>query len=161
MKREDLGTRRLAGFHNTYIKRRVIFETLAKRSGETSTLVDVACGKGGDLQKYSGSGASFVLGVDVVPDNILNAKDGAIARYLQIRGNPGRRSTVPECIFAISDGASDFRSGSGAGDDESRDTLRKLFGTDSATASTPKVLREKAGILKEGVSAVTCMFALH
>lgn len=159
MKREELGTQRLAEFHNRWIKRHTIFETFGRR-GEEGAFVDVACGKGGDLQKYNGTGASFVLGVDVVPDNILNTKDGAIARYLQIRNNPGRRNTVPQCLFAVSDGASDFRSGAGAIDDVSRQTMRVLFGAPPGEHA-PKMLQEHASVLKNGVMGMSCMFALH
>ena len=43
------------------------------------TLLDLACGKGGDIAKWRG--ISTVVGIDISRDGIENMKDGAYERY--------------------------------------------------------------------------------
>ena len=51
-------------------------------SKKGDNLIDYAVGKGGDLPKWINARLSFVLGIDLMRDNIENRLDGACARYL-------------------------------------------------------------------------------
>ena len=73
----------LRSFHNHDIKRMLI-DAVAE---EGKTLVDLAVGKGGDLNKWLK--LKFVLGIDISKDNIHNPKDGACTRYLGLRKERG------------------------------------------------------------------------
>jgi len=55
-------------------------DTLIKPLARGKVVVDIACGKGGDVGKFRRAKARFVLGTDVNYDNILNVHDGAIQR---------------------------------------------------------------------------------
>ena len=57
----------LRAFHN-YIKS-ILITSVSKRG---DTLIDLACGKGGDFSKWTNAKLSFVLGIDKSPDNIEN-----------------------------------------------------------------------------------------
>ena len=57
-------------------------------SGEGKTLVDFACGKGGDIPKWNNR-FKFVLGIDISKDNIHNPNDGVCARYLNLKKERG------------------------------------------------------------------------
>ena len=67
-------------FHNLFVKTNLLHG--ACRKFNNPILLDVACGKGGDLAKWIHSKCAFVLGIDVSADNIHNPMDGACARYL-------------------------------------------------------------------------------
>ena len=77
-------TKNLRDFHNIDIKRMLINCV----SGEGKTLVDFACGKGGDIPKWNNR-FKFVLGIDISKDNIHNPNDGVCARYLNLKKERG------------------------------------------------------------------------
>lgn len=68
-------------FHNYWVKNKHLISRIAN-AGATS-LMDIACGKAGDLSKWVNNGYHTVLGVDLSLDNINNTDDGAYARLAQ------------------------------------------------------------------------------
>lgn len=64
-------------FHNKSIKSRLF----ALFKNKNYTLIDLACGKAGDLYKWMENRYTFVVGVDNRLDNIMNSMDGAYKRY--------------------------------------------------------------------------------
>ena len=61
-------------FHNSV--KYELFDRVAPKRGHAD-LLDVACGQGGDLPKWSKSQIAYVLGIDIDQQNIVNSK----ARY--------------------------------------------------------------------------------
>ena len=55
-------------------------EDLSLISYTDKTVLDLACGRFGDLLKYCSHGASKLVGMDISPDNIFNTKNGAAVR---------------------------------------------------------------------------------
>lgn len=84
--RDKSSTIHLQRFHN-YIKRNVMLipasSTLS--SGKACNVLDLACGKGGDLQKWCDMKAKIVVGVDISRDNLENIHNGACQRYETLR----------------------------------------------------------------------------
>ena len=78
VKREKILMKEMNNFHNKIVKERNTFERL--KNLKCSKLLDVACGKGGDIHKWIKSGFTSVVGVDVSLDNIINPIDGAYKR---------------------------------------------------------------------------------
>jgi SAM-dependent methyltransferase len=81
--RSEFDSSPLSKFHNIYVKGKFTFENF-KNMGLTSVF-DVACGKGGDLNKWLSNDINTVIGVDYFEDNISNPIDGAYARLMNIK----------------------------------------------------------------------------
>lgn len=138
-KREESVLARMRDFHNLVVKKYLISPNVKATSGKK--IVDLACGKGGDIPRYQNSKASFVFGLDIVPDNILNLADGAIRRYI------GLKSRSVKMRFALADCGKDISAPDTAGDDQSREIIAETFST--------------KGLLGSGADRVVCMFAMH
>ena len=146
-------------FHNKYIKN----ELLLKRAlrGGNKHLLDMACGKGGDLYKWLFNGARYVVGIDTAGENITNPKDGAYKRYLEsiIEFNYNR---VPKMIFVIGNSSKDIVNGEAGATPEERDILRSVFGKFEPEGPLPKYVQSvMAGSFRAGADVAACMFALH
>ena len=96
-------TKSLRDFHNLFVKRSLLVGTkqyiLDQSNGKSKntneintslsiTLLDLSVGKAGDLPKWCDGNSTqntmdFVLGIDLMEDNITNHVDGACARYIQ------------------------------------------------------------------------------
>ena len=149
--------RGLRDFHNEYIKDGILI-----RSGLSAGkhLVDVACGKGGDLWKWIKYGAQYVMGIDYAGENITNPKDGAYARYADVI--PKSRGKVPNVAFAIGNSAKRIVTGEAGGNPQEQDILRSVFGKENPQAPVPKYIEQvMAGQFRGGADVVSCMFALH
>ena len=84
--RNKFATKNMLDFHNIVIKSEVLFgsmKTLFSESKTELSLIDLSCGKGGDIPKWINTGISKVLGIDISRDNIENGSDGAYARTIQ------------------------------------------------------------------------------
>ena len=149
----------LLDFHNKYIKN----EILVKRAlqGGNKNLLDLACGKGGDLYKWIFNRAKFVLGVDVAGENITNINDGAYKRYIESIKDFGR-DRVPNVAFAIGNSSKSLVNGEAAPNPEERDILRSIFGKVQPEGSVPKYIENvMAGSFRAGADVAACMFAIH
>jgi mRNA capping enzyme, catalytic domain/mRNA capping enzyme len=149
----------LRDFHNKLIKERVLYASAFKGRGKT--VLDLAVGKGADLQRWRRGGVSFVLGCDNAGDNITNAEDGAYRRYLETvsKAPPG---SVPPMIFAIADTSKRLIDGTGGETEQEKDILRSVFGRIKPMGPVPPfVEREGASKLKMGADCVSLMFAIH
>ena len=158
---EDLQkVRGLRDFHNKWIKDRVLYGSFFK-SGPGKTLIDVAVGKAGDLQRWRRGGASFVLGVDTAGENIRDPKDGAYRRYMNTISTAGREST-PTCLFVIGESQKRYIDGDAGVTTQEKDMLRSVFGQFKAEGGLPPyVEKEVAGRLRNKADGITCQFALH
>ena len=146
-------------FHNKWIKERVLYGNALKERGKT--VLDLAVGKGADLQRWRRLGVSFVLGCDNAGDNITNAENGAYRRYLETmtKAPPG---SVPPMVFAIADTSKRLMDGTGGETEQEKDILRSVFGRIRPSGAVPAfVEREGAGKLKMGADCVSLMFAIH
>lgn len=80
--RKKFAIKNMNDFHNLGVKMSLIHDVVAKASA--SSLLDIACGKAGDLNKWLTTQPKIkeVYGIDKARDNIENPKDGAYARVL-------------------------------------------------------------------------------
>ena len=153
---------RMTDFHNLVVKSTLISP---KYRGLTKNqiFVDLACGQGGDIPRFQSTGASFVFGMDIEPDNILNRERGAIRRYISRRM---RRGKVVPMKFAIADCGKDlFAIGDemfAAIGDKSKELVRRTL----SSITGKKIMSSRRDEYKsltvgEGADRVTCMFAVH
>ena len=83
--RRDLLVYPLLQFHNQGVKSTLfsLFKNKRNKENRRFRLLDVACGKGGDMDKWYDASFEYVVGIDINLDNIVNASDGAYVRYQQ------------------------------------------------------------------------------
>lgn len=151
--------RGLQDFHNQYIKKEILLgRTL---TGFNKNLLDVACGKGGDIYKWISGHARRVVGIDTAADNIMNPVDGAYRRYMDVI-KEGYIRTPPKMVFVVGNSSRSIVDGGAAATPEDRDILRSIFGrAEPEGAIPPYVQQQFAGALRGGVDVAACMFALH
>lgn len=148
-------TRSLRDFHNQYIKRKLILGAASKGA----TLIDLACGKGGDFPKWIYGGLAFVFGVDIARDNIENRLDGICARFLKYRK---RYANMPKCLFVNGDSKLNVRSGDACATDQGKKITQAVFGEGSKDEKKlGKAVFENYGVGKDGFDVVSVQFALH
>ncbi len=146
-------TKGLRQFHNLYVKKKLIVNI-----GEKSdSLIDLACGKGGDLQKWIDAKLKFVLGIDKSKDNIENRLDGACARYLNVKK---KVKSMPYGVFLNGTSDKNVKSGKAFYTDKSAIICKALFGTGGKT-SLPSGIQSRYGIAVDGFDICSCQFAIH
>jgi SAM-dependent methyltransferase len=151
-------------FHTHGIKGMLYNRVKDKRS-----LLELACGKAGDLNRWWDAGLQFVLGVDLVKDNIQNPQDGA---YMRLR----RRNLVMEkneqnvptkyfnAVFAVGDVAKPLHDGSAASgvDEESVKLLKLLYGRSmKGVPNADRIASVLGGRARDKFDAVSIQFAIH
>jgi hypothetical protein len=139
-------------FHNLYVKRHLICG-VAKQG---DTLIDMACGKAGDLPKWIASKLSFVFGVDISKDNLENRLDGACARFLKARK---LNKQTPYALFVNGNSAYNIQDGSAMLSEKAKQITAAVFGKGPKSLG-PGVARQY-GKGTDGFNITSCQFALH
>jgi len=148
-------TEGLKNFHNLYVKK-LLISSVSKRG---DTLIDYACGKGGDFPKWINSNLSFVFGIDISEDNLENRLDGACARYLNFRKD---YKNMPHALFVNGNSALNIRNGSAMLNDKAIQTTKAVFGTGvNDENKIGKGVSRQYGKGLEGFNISSCQFALH
>jgi SAM-dependent methyltransferase len=151
--------RGMLDFHNKYIKNDILYKRLLRGGGKS--VLDIACGKGGDLYKWIFNKARIVVGVDTAGENITNSRDGAYKRYLDSIVEFGK-NRVPQIAFVIGNSSRNFVTGEAGATPEERDILRSIFGRAQVEGAVPKYIETTmAGSLRAGADVAVCMFAIH
>lgn len=151
-----LAVRGLRDFHNQYIKEKILLQSTL--GGKAKRLIDIGCGKGGDIQKWRRNNVAFALGIDPAGENIRNTKDGAYARLLQMK----KRTTMPPMLFVIGDCALPLVGGEAGATAEERDILRSVFGRVRPEGAVPPYLETTAaGAMRAGADVISTMFVIH
>jgi hypothetical protein len=156
-KTRESNTQGLRNFHNLYVKRRLILAV----SNPGNRLLDLACGKGGDLSKWRMGGLKFVLGIDVNRDNITNQIDGACSRYLSDTKKYG--DNMPQCLFFTGDSGKNIRtSGEAFASQKERDYVNAIFGQGAKNPNDlPPGVFKAYGIGEDGFDVTSIQFAIH
>jgi hypothetical protein len=122
--KSDKLTEAMRDFHNLYVKRLLILSVC--RRGDT--LIDFACGKGGDFPKWIMAKLSFVLGIDISRDNIQNKINGACARYLNFRKTD---KNTPRALFVNGNSSLNIKSGDNMATDKDNKIIKAIFGIEA------------------------------
>lgn len=151
-------TRSMRKFHNIVVK-----QSLLRVGSMLSipTLLDVAVGKGGDLNKWIDAGYDTVIGVDISKDNINNPLDGACVRYLRKQQRNSYNEKIPESLFFQANSSLNLKNGDAFYDDTERNYMQMLYGGKPTNDETPKRVKKMGGMFKDGFGVTSCMFALH
>jgi hypothetical protein len=158
--KEDISLiRGMLDFHNKYIKNDILLKKALQ--GGNKNLLDMACGKGGDLFKWIFNRVRNVVGIDVAGDNITNSVDGAYKRYLEAIIEFGY-VRVPKMAFVIGNSSKDIVNGEAGATPEEQDILRSIFGKYEPEGSVPKYIQSvMSGSFRAGADVASCMFAIH
>jgi ribA/ribD-fused uncharacterized protein len=145
--RDDLDSRtrilkQVYGFHNR-IKEQ-LYQSYALPG---NTLIEFACGRGGDLFKWKRSKLSKVVGLDYSQTNLTMPRQGACARYLNEKAK--KDGFLPKVLFVQADMTKPL-------EDQDNKYLNIVLGKQEA--DTP-YLREFASLTKFDVGS--CQFAIH
>jgi mRNA (guanine-N7-)-methyltransferase len=152
----------MLNFHNQGIKR----ELYSKHSSKGS-LLELACGEGGDMNRWIDSNYKFVLGVDLVKSNICNPRSGAYSRMIKRRGQYIRKQEeadklfFTDMVFVVGDCGANIKDGTASlnvGDEESAKILKIVMNNQK---NVPNYYRYISGKGIKGFDAVSCMFAIH
>lgn len=150
-------TKGLRDFHNLFVKRKLIYNT----SKPGYTLIDFACGKGGDFPKWIDSKLSFVFGIDISNDNITNSINGACARYMNYRKS---FKQVPSVLFVNGDCSLNIKNGDSMKTSKYSQITRAVFGkVDKSTdiETLGKGVIKQIGKGENGFNVCSCHFAIH
>ena len=143
-------------FHNLFIKYKLINCVCEIKKAES--LLDLACGKAGDLPKWKKGNLKFIFGVDISKDNIENIKDGACVRFCNQRKNFKKTKAV----FCVADTSKNLKSGKASNSEEYKKILNVLYGSDLINKSSLSPgFRELWNLGSNKFDIVSLQFALH
>jgi hypothetical protein len=148
-------TQSMKNFHNLYVKKKLI--TGVAKQGDT--LIDLACGKAGDLPKWINAKLSFVFGVDYSADNIENRLDGACARFLNAKKN---NKNMPFALFVNGNSSYNIKDGSAMLNDRAKQITSAVFGIGpKESEKIGKGVSRQYGVGEDGFNISSCQFAIH
>lgn len=136
-------------FHNIIIKNYYLIKPICdflKSKNKSISLLDLACGKGGDIPKWIENGINNVVGIDINKNNIYDKNDGACVRLENFRE---RYRTVPNTYFLVGDSSKDISSGQAFND---KILWQRLWNSDP---------HYNTNYSRTRFHIITMMFALH
>ena len=146
-------TEGMRDFHNLFVKKMLI-ERVSKKG---DTLIDYACGKGGDLPKWIAANLSFVFGIDISRDNLENRINGACARFLNFKKD---FKNMPYALFVNGNSSLNIRSGEAMLSDKAVQITKAVFGQGTKDNIGNGVVRQY-GKGEDGFNVSSCQFAVH
>ena len=144
----------LRDFHNMFVKKTII-QSVSKKG---NTLIDYACGKGGDFPKWIASKLSFVFGIDISKDNIENRINGACARFLNYKKEFDQ---MPYALFVHGNSSQNIRTGKAMLSDKAIAITKSVFGTNAADIRLGPAVSRQHGKGSDGFDISSCQFAVH
>ena len=144
----------LRDFHNLYVKKKLI-QGVSKKG---NILIDLACGKAGDLPKWISANLSFVFGIDISKDNIENRLNGACARYLNFKRT---NTNVPYALFVNGNSSLNIRSGTNMFTDKANQIVKAIFGEGPNNSSLGPAVTRQYSRGANGFDVTSCQFAIH
>jgi SAM-dependent methyltransferase len=132
----------------------MLYKNYLKKGQE---LLELACGRAGDLNRWIASGAGLVVGLDVDLKGLENNTDGACTRVLEAME---KGSHVPQTLFVHADCGKDLFDPDQSGlSDRSVDYLKLLNGL--PVIRTTQYLSQFDNNFKEGFDCISVQFAIH
>jgi hypothetical protein len=158
IERARLALRHMNNFHTLWVKGETLFQPM-QRLGLAS-LLDLGCGRGGDLKRYSNAGFKLVVGLDENEDNLLNSNDGAYARLQALRTK--QETQGQQVVFVLWDASQPFDSNYDAQirNVDLRDITRAVFGL-VEKSQIRQGLASFYGIVRRRFDAVSAQFMVH
>jgi hypothetical protein len=147
----------LQKFHN-FIKNMLILSTT--NMFDNCSVIDLACGKGGDLHKFYHSKISNYLGIDIVADNINSLVNGSCQRYNKMI-NDKQTKNVFDAYFIHGNMSENILDGTFCLDPQHTIIWELLFGMNDKLKNDEKIKSQVYNTFSEGVDVVSVQFAIH
>ena len=150
-------------FHNLGIKRMLYSKPPVKNN-----LIELACGEGGDMSRWIDNGYKFILGIDLVKNNIYGPRTGAYSRMLENRKRFFRNLQVkdkvsfPNMVFVAGDCGKNIIDGEcslSINDQESFNVLQNVL--NKKRSNMQKHYSNIVGQGSNGFDVCSCMFSIH
>lgn len=155
----------MLNFHNYGIK-----SYLYQYPDNKESLLELACGMAGDLPRWRDNNYKFILGVDLVKDNI-ESPQGAYSRFINQRNeylkyykrNSQQKVHYPQAVFLVGDCALPLENGeAAAGKDYDSEQLLKLLYMGKVNNKYSYLNRYHIpGKASKKFDVVSCQFAIH
>ena len=119
VEREKSITYNMQKFHNIEVKLNTLLLPLSselKSKNKDVKLLDLACGKAGDLYKWNKSQIDTVVGIDINHNNIYHHIDGACKRY---NDYTQKYNKYTKCHFMVGDSGKDIKKNQAINEQES------------------------------------------
>ena len=85
------------------ISRSVNLDSILDNTGRNDNLLDLACGKVGDLNHWMEAKLNNVVGIDLSKDNLENTKNGACNRILDKIASPDSNALLNNILLIWGD----------------------------------------------------------
>ena len=171
-KRNNGNLFQMTRFHNICVKNNNLIKKTVQATntnGGGAALFDMACGKGGDLNKWIKCRIKTVVGVDISEDNIVNTSNGVYARLCQMTDRSDVKfiqAPTSKYAFLPISSSEPYKKQIEKGN---KDTLLRRLGNalageasapSSAAPSSP--FHKYRGLLaKPSFNIASCQFAIH
>lgn len=170
--REAMLSYHMHQFHNQGIKSMLYAKPKIK-----GNLIELACGQGGDMSRWFSNGYKFVLGIDLVKNNIYNPRSGAYSRMLNGRNNFVKKNEnsnkleFTDMVFAVGDCSKSIitgdcskniikdSNGNFIDDKDSVNLLKIIF--NKKNSGEEKYYSHIAGVGLNKFNTCACMFSTH
>ena len=153
--RKDISTKSLADFHS-FIKK----DLIKSNSDSGNNLLDVSCGRAGDLNHWIDSKLSMVVGIDFNRDNLENINTGACNRIINMKQTKSIE-LLKNMLFIWGDSSRRFKDGSAAKDDLNKYYLDVIYSNTDSVNVTNSKLKTFYGVGLKGFNLVSCQFSIH
>ncbi len=149
-------TNNMTNFHNLWIKDKCLYEKFSKLNDKS--LFEIACGPGGDINKWLKYKFNPIVGTDYSLDNIMNETYGIYSRFLNVKKTVSKNTNMmflkmdsskkwtPEYINTLED-------------DLSKKFGQTLWGINKPSNKYFNVFYDR--INKNKFNLVSCQFAIH
>jgi hypothetical protein len=154
-----LETISLKKFHN-FIKQQLLTKVC---DGSSTTLIDLACGKAGDIHKWIHSNLHYVVGIDKNEDNIQNQMDGACSRYLKLKSSSSFKKMKTNILFVCGDCGKNIKNGKAFMNYDNQELYKDIV--DVVMNGSHKKIGKGVELFQDigssGFHITSCQFALH
>ena len=145
----------LSRFHNQFIKSEILLQKTLKKG---DAVLDLGCGRAGDMHKWVKNRVGWVMGVDKNLDCLNSPKTGAYGRYLDQLIDS--KTPLPPMVFIQASSTQNIRDMTAGATDLDKRIIRALYDFPEKS-ETPAAVEPLRGLAAKGFDVVSCMFALH
>ena len=161
--RDELLSVNMQQFHNICIKN-MLYAQRKNKGG----LLELACGEGGDMNRWVNNDYKFVLGIDYVKHGIYNTDSGAYSRLINKRCEYFKNTykkfplRFPDIVYAAGDCGKSIANGDcslSIDDEESANIIQLVL--NKKAVNVPNHYKYIVGKGANGFDVCSCMFAIH